>query len=231
MTLTVYPEGVKKSGTGGGTVHSHCRYGSYTRNRSYPVNPNTVRQSQMKAILAALSIAWNESLTDNQRKSWLKYAANISWKNRLAQTVNLTGFTHFVRSNAPRLQAGVPRIDAGPFTYNLAVPEQDMSIDNNIGLDTIIVTYDNVGPAWAAEAGAYQIFWQGRPTSSSQKFFGGPWRYLGNIAGLAPGPPASPTLFSTEFPYALGQLLRVRSRISRADGRLSEFAYAEIITT
>jgi hypothetical protein len=46
------------SGSIGGTVHSRNRYGTYIRNRAIPVNPNTIYQQEIRAILAARSQEW-----------------------------------------------------------------------------------------------------------------------------------------------------------------------------
>lgn len=212
-------------------MHSHCRSGSYTRSRSYPVNPNSARQTQMKGIMAALSIAWNVQLTLSQKKTWIVYADNVTWLNRLAQTVKLTGFHHFVRSNAPRIQGGAARVDVAPQVFNLAAPEQELTLAATTDPDIIFIGFDDDLAEWSDEVGAYQFFWMGRPTNASQNFYGGPWRLILTLTG-APGPdPTSPQNGLPQWPYAQGQRLRIRSRISRADGRLSEFAYAEAIAT
>lgn len=232
MTLVVYPEGVTKSGSGGGTTHSHNRYGAYTRTRTIPVNPNTGRQVQMRNILAALTIFWDLILTAPQRAAWEVYAANVPWLNALGQTVHLTGFNHYLRSNSSRLQntAGCPsvvRVDDAPIIFNLAVPEQALTIVAAEGTQFITASFDDTAD-WCSETGGFQGFYMGRPQNQSVNFYGGPWRRCGSQCGVdSPnGEPSSPHDMPVTFPVAQGEKVWLRSRIGRADARLSVFAIA-----
>lgn len=231
MTLVVYPEGVTKSGSGGGTTHSHNRFGAYTRTRTIPVNPNTQRQVNMRNFLAALTIAWQNTLTQVQRDAWEVYADNVPWLNKLGQTVHLTGFNHYLRSNAVRLQntgtvPEVVRVDDAPVIFNLATPEQLLSFTASEATQLLSIVFDDTAD-WNAEAGGFQPMYQGLPQNAGITFFGGPYRLLGAVNGATPG--VSPAAFAATFPIALGQRVWIRSRIGRADARLSEFAFAQII--
>lgn len=224
-TLVVLPEGQQRSGSIGGTVWSRNSAGAYIRNRSVPVNPNTDRQVGVRNFVKALTIAWANVLTQVQRDAWDVYAANVDWLNRLGQSINLTGLNHYVRSNVPRLQCELARVDAGPVIFNLAAAELALVASGGEAAQQIGVDFDD-GAAWATETGGFQIVAMGLPQNASIKFFGGPWRVCDCFKGQdAPnGEPSSPTLIDAPWPIAEGQRIWVRTRIGRADGRLSDFA-------
>lgn len=223
--LVVLPEGQQRSGSIGGTVWSRNRFGAYARNRSVPVNPNTDRQVAVRNLVKALTIAWANVLTQQQRDAWDEYAANVDWLNRLGQSVNLTGLNHYVRSNTPRMACGIDRVDAAPVIFNLATAELVLGCTASEAAGQLSITFDDTAP-WTAETGGFQVFYMGIPQNGSIKFFGGPWRRVACGRGQdAPnGEPTSPTLVDAVWPFAEGQRVWIRSRIGRADGRLSEFA-------
>jgi hypothetical protein len=68
---------------------------------------------------------WATVLTDVQRAAWNTYAANVSRKNRIGDTINITGVAWYIGNNTPRLQAALPVVDdlGGPdFAYDLGNP-------------------------------------------------------------------------------------------------------------
>lgn len=221
MALIRFAEGQQRSGSVGGSVYSHNRYGAYIRARSVPVNPNTARQVAVRNALRDLAIAWDNILTQAQRDAWAVYAANVSWKNKLGADVRLTALAQYIRSNAPRVQSGIPRVDAAPVVLNLAAAELALSVTASEATQDITIDGDPAG-LWIGEADAWQFFAQGLPKNGGIKFFAGPFRLLTATPGA--GPPPFPVVIAAAFPFAEGQRLWVRSRIARGDGRLSEFA-------
>lgn len=223
--LVVLPEGQQRSGSIGGTVWSRNSAGAYIRNRSVPVNPNTDRQVGIRNIIKALTIAWQNTLTQVQRDAWDVYAANVDWLNKLGQSITLTGLNHYVRCNTPRMQVALARVDAAPGIFNLATAEQALGGSASEALQQITTTFDDTA-AWTTETGGFQAFYMGIPQNGSIKFFGGPWRLLdGQFGQDAPnGEPSSPRVVATPWPIVEGQRIWIRTRVGRADGRLSEHA-------
>lgn len=221
MGLIVLPEGTQRSGSTGGTTYSRNRFGAYTRNRSVPVNPNTARQVATRNAVTALTIAWNNSLSQAQRDAWNVYAANVTWKNALGQSVFLTGLNHYVRCNSIRVRNVIPRVDAAPTIFNLATAELELAVTASEATQDITITGKDPND-WIGEADAWQFFSVGLPQNGGIGFFGGPYRQLSATPGT--GPPPFPVVAASPFPFAEGQRLWVRSRIARGDGRLSEFA-------
>lgn len=221
MALIRFAEGQQRSGSVGGTVFSHNRSGAYIRARSVPVNPNTARQVVVRNAARSISIAWQNTLTQAQRDAWNVYAANVTWTNKLGDAINLTGLNHYLRSNAPRVQSGIPRVDVAPVIFNLATAELDLVVSASEATQIITIDGDPAA-AWVGEADAWQFFSMGIPQNAGINFFGGPYRLLQAVPGA--GPPPFPALPAAVFPFAEGQRIWVRSRIARGDGRLSEFA-------
>jgi len=202
-------------------VYSHNRFGAYIRARSVPVNPNTDRQVDVRNAVRSLSIAWQNDLTDVQRAAWRNYAMNVDWVNKFGDTVLLTGLNHYIRSNATMVSLGFARTDDAPIIFNLATAELNLGCTASQATQILTFTFDDTA-FWATEAGAFQHFWMGLPQNGGIQFFNGPWKYVVSVAGITPA--VSPLPATAPFPIAEGQRIWVRSRIMRADGRLSEFA-------
>lgn len=226
--LVVLPEGQQRSGSIGGTTWSHNRSGVYIRNRSIPVNPNSDRQVTIRNAVRNLAIDWNDTLTPAQRNSWDVYAANVTWVNRLGQTISLTGLNHFIRSNSIRIQGGQAQVDDGPTFFTLASAETSLSVTASEATQQYTVAYNDTKP-WVSTDGAFEFFWAGLPQNASRKFFGGPYRAAGGVSGDAGVPPVSPQIVPAPFPFAEGQRLWFRTRITYSDGRLSELAQVNFL--
>jgi hypothetical protein len=221
MALIRYAEGQQRSGSIGATVYSHNRYGAYIRPRTVPVNPNTDRQVAVRNAMRALTIHWNNTLTTTQRDAWKVYGDVVTWYNKFGDPVNLTGLAHYIRSNTISLALGKARIDDAPVIFNLAAAELALAATASEATQQITISYDDT-EVWATEAGAYQFFYMGIPQNFGKAFFNGPYRYVNLADGATPA--VSPGVFAAPFPIAAAQRLWIRSRIMRADGRLSEFA-------
>lgn len=222
MALIKFGGGVvQMSGSIAGNTFARNRYGNYARARTKPVNPNTALQGTIRAALSALVEAWNDILSAAQRTAWNLYASNVSMTNKLGESIHLSGFNHYVRSNSIRLQAGpATRIDPGPTTFSLPVVDPALSIacqnDN-----TIDITYDDTMD-WVDEDNAQLMVYMGAPQNPGKNFFAGPWRYAWRAVGSVGAPPSSPSDGnSPPFVITPGQAVWFYARISRADGRLS----------
>ncbi len=208
------------SGSLDGTVFSHNRFGRYTRNGSRPVNPLSQRQAAIRAAFTAVASRWESTLTQPQRDAWDVYAANIPVTNRLGDEVFLTGFNHYIRSNTAIQQASGPIVDDGP--TNLTLPAQDGTIvvAATESDQLLSVAFDDT-LAWLDEDNGFLTVFMGLPQPASHQFFGGPYRFSDSIDGDAITAPTTPTTMAAPFVFAEGQKLWIRTRILRADGRIS----------
>ncbi len=211
---------VQMSGSIAGNTFARNRYGNYVRARTKPTNPNTARQQAVRATIAYLTNRWSQTLTGVQRTAWNLYADNVAMTNKLGETTNLTGFNHYIRSNAIRHTQAVATIDDGPVIFELPAQDASMSVTASEATQFLTIGIDNTMD-WAVEDGALIFFFQGQPQNGQRNFFAGPWRYLTAIAGIDPGGAATPVVTAAVFAVAEAQRLWIYARIQRADGRLS----------
>ena len=216
------------SGSTGGVTIARNRFGPYMRSRTTPVNPNTDRQTSVRAIMAFLAEQWRESpMTSIIRGAWETYAASFNWKNRLGQAVQLTGFNAFCMCNGALINAGGTLVTAGPTT--LGLPPQDPSFEVSISAATqkLSITFDD-GFDWLDEDAGYLSVQMHLPQSPSRNFFGGPWKWAGAIQGDSITPPTTPDA-TIDVPYTAteGQKIVCRARIIREDARTSSLFYCD----
>lgn len=223
MALVKYGGGiVQMSGSIAGNTFARNRYGNYSRSRTKPTNPNTVLQQKIRAAIAELTELWFGTVTSTQRSAWNQYASNVVMKNRLGENTLLSGFNHYIRSNAPLLNQGLAPINDAPTDFTLPDQDSEFAIAAEEATPKIDVTFDT-DLAWVGEDDAYMLVYQGSPQNPTRNFFGGPWQYLDKIAGDSVTPPTSPATMTPSIAITAGQKVWCRARIIRADGRLSEF--------
>jgi len=212
---------VGMAGSIGGTTFARNRSGSYARAKVKPINPATALQTEVREVIADLTTRWSSVLTPVQRTAWNLYAASVAMKNRLGESIYLSGFNHYIRSNANLKKWQQTLIAAGPTVFEL--PSQDPTATVAISLATQLatLTFDNT-QAWATTNGGFLYLFQGSPQNPQRNFFAGPWRSLGKINGDTGAPPTSPKTFAVPFAVALGQRVWIYARAQTADGRLSE---------
>lgn len=222
MALVKYGGGIiQMSGSIAGNTYARNRYGNYARARTKPVNPNSDRQTVVRAAMAFLTDRWSQTVTAAQRTAWNLYGSNVNMTNRLGETVNLTGFNHYLRSNIIAKMISLTIVDAGPVVFEIPAHDPTYAITASEATQQITAAYDATMD-WADEDGANLILFGGTPQNPQRNFFGGPWRLYGQVTGVNGAPPASPHAGTSPFAIAELQRLWGYARIRRADGRLSE---------
>lgn len=207
------------SGSVGGLTGSHNQGGMYFRARSIPVNPNTVQQQAVRNFLSQCATAWLGTLTAAQRAAWETYAANVPLVDALGEPRHTTGIAHYIRSNVPRLQAGLPRVDAGPTIF--ALPTfNTLSFSVDAANDEIDVVFDDT-EAWVDEDDCGLLIYCSRPQGATINYWKGPYRYADMIEGNSVTPETSPYAAALPFPAEVGHVVHAKCLLSRADGRLS----------
>lgn len=227
MALVKFGGGViQMSGSIAGNTYARNRSGNYVRARTTPVNPNTDRQVAVRAGIAVLTSNWSNVLTAAQRTAWNLYASSVAMKNKLGETIFLTGFNHYIRSNLTRETGPTVIINPGPTVFEL--PEQDptLAVSASEATQNLTISFDNTLD-WAVEDDSFLLLFEGKPQNAQRNFFDGPWRFITWVPGADPGGAITPSVNTTEFGIAEGQHIWVYARISRADGRLSEPFRAE----
>lgn len=105
--------GNPQSGSFRGDTSSRNRNGQYYRNRATPVQPRTVRQLAVRAIMANNAAAWR-ALTDAQRAGWTSLGLSITRTDSLGQPYSLTGFQAYCSVNNNLITAGDAALSAAP---------------------------------------------------------------------------------------------------------------------
>lgn len=229
MALIKFGAGVVgMSGSIGGTCFARNRYGAYARAKTVPVNPNTSLQQTIRSALSQLTVRWSQTLTAAQRSAWNLYGSNVVMENRLGESVNLSGFNHYIRSNTIALAQALTPVDAGPTIFEVPETDATMVITASEATQVISVAYDDTMD-WCNEDDAHMFVFQGAPQNAQRNFFGGPWKYMDKVDGDSVTPPTSPLAGAAVTPIAEGQHLWVYARILRADGRLSPPFRADVL--
>ncbi len=208
------------SGSVGGLTFSHNRGGMYTRARSIPTDPATPQQVAVRGFVASLTSLWNGVLTLAQREAWDVYALGTFIPDSLGEPRNIGGLGHYVRSNVPRLQIGLDRVDDGPIPTGFEEFTNPTFDTFDAAADQFNVNFTDTDP-WANEVGGAMLVFASRPKNESINFFKGPYRTT--TAGIigAVIPPTSPSTQPAPFVFAPGQKIFLYIRATGADGRLS----------
>lgn len=192
------------------------------RARAYPVVHNSNAAVAARWRIATLSMDWEDQLTGSDRIAWGAYAYATPLTDAYGLPRYIKGYAHFMRSNRPLLQFGLPPIYAGPAVTGLPeFTEPDCQVSQLSG--TVQVSIDNTDD-WANEDGATLLMWISRPTTPTRNYPTEIYQPLGMIPGSSTDPPAGGSFpLPDGYPSTVNAAF-IRSSVTRADGRLSEFA-------
>lgn len=204
-------------GSIGGAVFARNRGGAYIRNRSIPINPESTRQTAVRAVLADLTNKWSTVLTEAQRAAWTLYAENVPLVNSLGEARQVTGLNMYVRSNSLTIDTGQARIDDAPTEFTVG-PTITPTITVDAAADQFTVT--DLGSYDLADGAVNLLFQAGKPVQPGVNFYKAPFRKAGSANAVASTgePPFGP--FDLTFPVAAGQALFIRTATVTADGRV-----------
>ena len=208
------------SGSIGGMTFSHNRGGLYIRARSIPTDPATVQQVAIRGFVASLASLWNGLLTPLQREAWDLYALGTEMPDALGEPRNIGGLGHYVRSNVPRLQVGLPRIDDGPTFPGLASFTNPSFDTFDAATNSFNVNFTDSDP-WAIAVGGAMLVFASRPQNLSINFFKGPYRTTTTPILGAVIPPTTPDTQVAPFAFAADQKVFVYIRVTDQVGKLS----------
>jgi len=222
MALVKYGAGiVDMRGSIGGTTFARNKSGAFARARTKPIDPSSAFQTAIRSVISQLVGRWKDTVTAAQRTVWNSYGAAVPMVNRLGETINLTGFNHYIRSNSARQQCGLAVVDDGPTV--LSIPGQDptMALTVSEASNELSIAFDDTMD-WPNESGAGLIILGSPEQRPTINFFKAPFRLADSIDGDDTTAPTSPTSLASPFTLHADNKVFVQARISRADGRLSE---------
>jgi len=206
------------SGSIGGLTACHDSGGIVFKPRTIPTDPKTARQVEVRSAVSTLSSSWAR-LTQAQRDAWTLYGQNVPTTGPLGSPLILTGLQMFMRSNVPRLQAKLNRVNDGPTTFTLPTLNQT-SLRNFSIVYGISIVFDDTQD-WCFEPDSALLFYVGRPQGLAVDFFNGPYRFALTKKGVAITGTSSPMTTTNPWPMHAGNKNWVYTRLSLADGRLS----------
>ncbi len=190
--------------------------------------PDENSQAKVRAALAVLTARWSQTLTAAQRTAWNLYGASVAMKNKLGETIYLTGFNHYIRSNSILASVGGTIVDAGPTIFELPEKDATIAVTVEIHETRANLTFDDTAE-WVDEDGGVLWIFEGRPQNPQRNFFNGPFIGIKDKAGSSGDPKTSPEHFTHLQVLTTGQRVWYKFRIQRADGRLSEPFYANTV--
>lgn len=189
------------------------------RSRSRPTIVRSNASNVPKNLISVLSIFWEQPLTDAQRIAWGNYAYNTPLSDAYSNPRFIPGYAHYMRSNRPRLQHGLARVDDGPTTFG--IPTYTLpTFACNFLARTVTVSVTNTDQ-WATETGAALLLWISRPTSPARQRPPETYQPLGRIDGDPTTPPTSQVFSFPSWIPIKPVFFWIRSSCSLADGRLS----------
>lgn len=204
------------SGSIGGVTFARNRGGAYIRNRTIPLNPQTVRQVIVRQIFGSLSNLWSVTVTAVQRTAWELYASNVPLTNTLGEDRNVSGINMYSRGNALLLDTAGVRVDDGPIIFTKG-PSFTPTITLDAGANTLTVT-DLGGYDPATDGFIGLLISQGKPQQPGVSFYKAPFRKVSGTQEVTLG--ALPTAVALAFPIAIGQAVFIRSTQVTIDGRV-----------
>lgn len=208
------------SGSIGGLTFLHSAGGMAIRARAVPVNPSTPLQNVVRTLLAFLNSQWIEVLTRVQRAGWDRYANAVPLPGRLGNRRTVTGLAHWIRSQLPRLQAGLSILPNAPNVLDLGA-FTPIALTGISSMFQIIQLAFNVNDPWTRSLGAAMLLYVGKPQNPTVQTFRAGYRYADRIDGHPFFPPASPVTLTLPFTVYSGQRLFFRVVVTAGDGRYS----------
>jgi len=100
-------------GSQGGTTFSRNTFANYIRNKTSPVNTNTIAQQLVRTRLTTMSQSWG-GITEAERQNWIDVAPSWTNTNIFNQAIDYTGFSLYGRLNRNRQEINEALITAAP---------------------------------------------------------------------------------------------------------------------
>ena len=159
----------------GGQIASKNGAGAYMKNKVTPSNPQTTRQSIVRALFAVISAGWS-ALTLAQIAGWNEAVSDWTSTNIFGDLKKPTGKALFQRLNNQAQAVGLPAVTAVP--VKLALPNAPISaVPIGIGAATIAAT------GMDTSASTQIAIWATAPVSNGTKNVKSKLRQIYAVAG------------------------------------------------
>lgn len=211
------------SGKISGSVFAKGKGNLYVRVKTKPHNPNTTYQNTSRANFRSNSQAWR-ALTASQRASWNAAAINFPRKNKLGNTILLSGAGLYNSINNNLLAIGQPVINIPPIPTTVLTP---------LGV-TVTTVATVISAAWTSGAipagNSYEV-WATPGLSPGKSFVKSQFRLIQVIAAAGTSPTVITTAYSARFgAYIIGtKIFLYLVNVGNATGIKSKSNIASVI--
>ncbi len=129
----------------GGSVYARNRYGAYARNYAIPDQPNTVYQTDMRALFGAVSSYW-AIITEDEREQWRQAATRVVRYDIFSNSGYLTGLQYFNKINielmlvTDELITTPPALRSTPLFSGLELSLNIVGLDFSVDLANNLLT-------------------------------------------------------------------------------------------
>lgn len=166
----------------GGQVLSKNRAGNYIRNKTTPVNPQTIAQVGARNRLTTQSQAWR-GLTQAQRDAWDASVEDFKKTNIFGDQVRPTGFNLYINLNATLDLADTAAI-ADPPAPEAIVGLLTLALSVVNGVAAVTITYTGT----PVPANTAYLMYMTPGVSAGRSFVKSEYRFIGFIdaAGASP---------------------------------------------
>lgn len=198
----------------GGHVFSKNAAGSYMRTKVTPTNPQTARQSTVRALFAAITTAWS-GLTLAQISAWNEAVPQWTNTNIFGDLKKPTGKALFQRLNNQAQAAGLAGFTAVP--EKIALPDAVVSA---VPIDISSTTIDLTGAS--TDAAVQVVVYGAAPVSNGTNNVKSKMRQLYVAAGDAYSATAAFAAYEAKFgTLAVGQNVFIGVKYVVATGQAS----------
>ena len=122
-------------------------------------------QNDARSAMALLTVRWSQVLTAADRTAWNLYASNVAMKNKLGEVTYLSGFNHYIRSNALLVMREETIVDAGPTVFELPEKDPTIAVTPIMHEQRCALTFDDT-MEWVDEDDAWLFIFEGKPQNA-----------------------------------------------------------------
>lgn len=132
-----------------GSVASRNRGGSYLRNKTTPVNPQTPEQQAVRSNFGNISSQWR-GLEEASRENFRQFAKEMPYIDIFGDQRYLSGSQMFQRTGINRSLVGEPPLDNPEFPEAFPIFSEEISFSLISSLDGVALAFQNL-PATSDE--------------------------------------------------------------------------------
>lgn len=213
------------SGKLGGIVASTVKGGIQVfRRRPSASATSSDLQAQVRASMGSLAVAWSQTLTAAERAGWDLYALNVTVLNGQGESVHNSGFAWFVGNNIARLNAGLAIVTAAPTTFDVG-NDAAMLPDNftaSTGTNGTLSLGFGTNTLSSVAEGDFLLVSVSTPFSPGRAEPTGPFNRVLTVPATSSAFASGPLPLSHVPQAGVDQKQKIRLRLTRSDGRLSQ---------